>query len=256
MDHNLAQGGNGNRGNGAVVLVGEGMGGAIVTGYGGNLYGSDTLTVSDSTLTQNDAVGGNNNSGIASVAGLVGAGVGAGIANYQGSTATVSDSDLDRGQASGGHHNTAGGAGTVFAGLGAGGGVFNFLGNFNSPNYGNPTTNSTVVVSNCVIDLNQAQGGGGNAEGGGIANLLNATTTVVNSILILNQADGGGAGLGGGAYNDATSSLALTKALITFNDADGSPGIGGGVYTLGTFTDLFTLIVGNHASTSGDNIGH
>jgi hypothetical protein len=64
-----------------------------------------------------------------------------------------------------------------------------------------------------------------------------------------------GAGLGGGAYNDATSSLALTKALVTLNEAEGSPGVGGGVYTLGTFTDLFTLIVGNEASTSGDDVG-
>jgi hypothetical protein len=258
FDHNLAQGGNGNSGNGAVVLVGEGLGGAIAAGYGGDFFGPNTLTVSDSILTQNDAQGGNNNSGTASVAGLVGAGVGAGIANYQGGTATISDSDLALGRASGGRHNTAGGAGAVFAGLGAGGGIFNYLGNFNSPNYGSPLTNSMVAVSNCVIDLNQAQGGGGgNAEGGGIANLLDATTTATKSVLILNQANGGGgAGLGGGAYNDATSSLALTKALVTLNEADGSPGIGGGVYTLGTFTDLFTLIVGNDASTSGDNIGH
>jgi hypothetical protein len=52
--------------------------------------------------------------------------------------------------------------------------------------------------------------------------------------------------------------------LVTHNDADGGEGkgggadgagIGGGVYTLGTFTDLLTRIVGNDASTSGDNIG-
>ena len=87
--------------------------------------------------------------------------------------------------------------------------------------------------------------------------MLSATTTVTGSVLILNEADGdhGGAGLGGGAYNDATSSLSLTKCLVTLNRADGSPGIGGGVYTLGTFADILTLIVGNHASTSGDDVG-
>jgi len=37
--------------------------------------------------------------------------------------------------------------------------------------------------------------------------------------------------------------------------ADGAPGIGGGVYTLGTFTHTTTAIVFNFASTSGDNIG-
>jgi hypothetical protein len=114
-----------------------------------------------------------------------------------------------------------------------------------------------VTVSNCLIASNQAEGPGGNGEGGGIANVVDATTTVSSSILVGNEADGdgGGAGLGGGAYNDATSSLTLTQSLVTLNRADGSPGIGGGVYNLGTFTDPLTLIVGNHASTSGDNFG-
>ena len=43
---------------------------------------------------------------------------------------------------------------------------------------------------------------------------------------------------------------------MTQNQANGSPGIGGGIYTLGTFSyDAFTVILFNHASTSGDNIG-
>ncbi len=36
FDHNQAIGGNGNSGSGPVVLVGEGLGGAIVSGYGGD----------------------------------------------------------------------------------------------------------------------------------------------------------------------------------------------------------------------------
>ena len=111
-----------------MVLVGEGLGGAIVSGYGSDLFGPNTLTVSNSTLTGNTAQGGDNNSGTASVAGLVGAGAGAGIANYAGGTASVSGSVLYNGQATGGNHNTAGGGGAVFAGLGAGGGIFNYLG--------------------------------------------------------------------------------------------------------------------------------
>ena len=115
---------------------------------------------------------------------------------------------------------------------------------------------SVVTVSSCLIDHNQAQAvDSGNAEGGGIANVLSATTTVAGSTITQNQVNGGGAGYGGGAYNDATSSLALTDCSVTQNHANGSPGIGGGVYTLGTFTDPFTLIEDNHASTSGDNIG-
>jgi hypothetical protein len=45
-------------------------------------------------------------------------------------------------------------------------------------------------------------------------------------------------------------------SFVTQNQADGTPGIGGGIYTVGTFIfDAFTVIKENHASTSGDNIG-
>ena len=256
FDHNQALGGNGDTGSGPIVLVGTALGGTINSAFGGVATGgANTLTVSNCTMTQNDATGGDKNSGTASVAGLIGAGVGAGIANYFGGSANVSDTHLDQNQASGGNHNSASGAGVVFAGLGAGGGIFNFLGNYNSSGYGllNP---SVVNVSSCLIQLNQAQGGGGNALGGGLANLLDATTTVSGSFLIQNQADGGaGAGLGGGAYNDASSRLALSSCVVTLNQANGSPEIGGGIYTLGTFTDTSTVIEDNHASTSGNNIG-
>ena len=205
FDHNAAIGGNGDNGSGPVILVGEGLGGAIVSGYGGgslSIYGPTTLAVSNSTLTQNNAQGGDNDTGSATVTGLVGAGAGAGIANYLGGMASISGSELDHNQASGGHHNTTSGTGAVFAGLGAGGGIFNYLGNYNSPptDYG-PLNASVVTISGCTIDHNQAQGGGGsNGEGGGIANLLSATTRVTGTVLSQNQANGnGGAGLGGGA---------------------------------------------------------
>jgi fibronectin-binding autotransporter adhesin len=243
-----------------VVLVGEGLGGAVVSGYGGSVLGANTLTVSNSTFTQNAAQGGDNNSGTASAAGLVGSGTGAGIANYAGGTAIISGSVLDHNQAIGGRHNSAGGTGAVFANLGAGGAIFNYLGNYISPDIDfGPLIPSVVTVSDCLIDLNTAQGGsGGNGEGGGIANLVSATTTVTGSILILNEANGtdGGAGLGGGAYNDADSTLTLTNSLVTLNRARGARGIGGGIYTVGTFTlDAQTVIFFNQASTSGNNIG-
>ena len=84
-----------------------------------------------------------------------------------------------------------------------------------------------------------------------------ATTTVAGSILTLNEAQGGhgGSGLGGGAFNDASSSLSLTNSLVSLNLADGTTGIGGGVFTDGTFSDSHSLIFGNHASTSGNDIG-
>jgi hypothetical protein len=182
--------------------------------------------------------------------------VGAGLAHYLGATTSVSGSELDQGQARGGKGNSASGSpGAVFAGLGAGGGIFNFLGNYNSPSVGQLSL-SVVTVTNSTLDQNLTQVGGGNGLGGGITNLVSATTTVDSSFLTNNQAIGaGGAGLGGGAYNDATSSLTLTTTSVTSNHANGQPGIGGGVYNLGTFTvDALTVITGNHASTSNDDV--
>jgi hypothetical protein len=43
---------------------------------------------------------------------------------------------------------------------------------------------------------------------------------------------------------------------VTQNQANGHPGIGGGVYSLVTFSaDVLTVIRQNHASASGDDIG-
>jgi hypothetical protein len=257
FDHNQAIGGSGNTTSGPVIDNGTGFGGAILSGWGGQALGATTLTVSNSTFSHNNATGGDNNTGTGTVAGFVGAGVGAGIANYLGGTASISGSDLDHGQARGGRGNTASGTG-VFAGLGAGGGIFNAVGNYNSSGYGQ-FNRSVLTVTGSTIDHNQAQGGGGdNGAGGGIANLLSATARVDTSALTNNQAngDGGGAGLGGGAFNDASSSLTLTDSSVTQNHANGSPGIGGGVYTLGSFSfDALTSIADNHASTNDDNIG-
>jgi hypothetical protein len=43
---------------------------------------------------------------------------------------------------------------------------------------------------------------------------------------------------------------------VTGNLAVGATGIGGGVYTVGTFTeDPLTVVLFNHASSSGNNVG-
>jgi hypothetical protein len=87
---------------------------------------------------------------------------------------------------------------------------------------------------------------------------------VVDSVLAGNQALGGsggpggngGNGLGGGLYNDATSQATLSGSLIVDNQADGQ-GLGGGVYIAAggmVCADSDTLITGNHASTSDDDV--
>ena len=43
---------------------------------------------------------------------------------------------------------------------------------------------------------------------------------------------------------------------MTQNQAAGTPGLGGGIYNVGTFSfDSLTVIKHNHASTGGDNVG-
>jgi hypothetical protein len=253
FDQDEAIGGNGNTACAPMGLVGEGLGGAIDSGYGGSDVGANTITLCNCLVSGNNAQGGNNNSGTASVAGLVGVGAGAGLANYAGGSAYVSNSTVSLNVASGGRTNTTSGSGALLANLGAGGGIFNYLSNFNSAGYGQLDV-SVVNVSDSLIALNEAQASGC-GEGGGIADALSASTTVMHSTLTLNEAHGRQA-LGGGAYNDATSSLGLTKSLVTLNLASGSQGCGGGVYNVGTLTyDAFTIILFNLASTHGNNIG-
>jgi hypothetical protein len=72
----------------------------------------------------------------------------------------------------------------------------------------------------------------------------------------------GGNGFGGGVYVDAVSSVDLQSTTVTGNHANAGGGttgdgvgIGGGVYTLGSFSvDDPASIRDNHASTSNDDI--
>ena len=68
--------------------------------------------------------------------------------------------------------------------------------------------------------------------GGGLAVQGGASATLSASTVTHNQALGGAAGAGG----------------------SGGHGSGGGVYNLGTFTDLASVIKKNKASTSNDDI--
>lgn len=119
-------------------------------------------------------------------------------------------------------------------------------------NTGGALTLSAVTLSN-----NVALGGTSGGEGGGIANVSGGQLTASGVTFNRNVATGScSGGLGGGIYNDAISALSLSVSHVTRNIAAGSPGDGGGVYNLGTFTaDSKTVITGNRASTSGNNIG-
>jgi hypothetical protein len=100
---------------------------------------------------------------------------------------------------------------------------------------------------------------------------VGASTTVTDTLLMDNQAVGGAAsdggnggdGLGGGIYNGNEATLVVTGSTISGNQAVGGSGatdgqgIGGGFYladgSKGSIsTD--TIIMGNHASTSDDDV--
>jgi hypothetical protein len=97
-----------------------------------------------------------------------------------------------------------------------------------------------LTISACSVTENEADGGtgasggnGGNGFGGGVFIDAGASARVITSLIIGNQADGGAAGTGGSA----------------------GQGVGGGVFNLGTFfLDAASILLGNDASTSNDNV--
>jgi hypothetical protein len=99
------------------------------------------------------------------------------------------------------------------------------------------------TLTDCVVAHNKALGGIGDTGG---------------------PASNGGDAQGGGAHNVADATMTLTASAITHNRARGGKGkhggadgegVGGGLYNVGTLTvDPATVITGNHASTSHDDV--
>jgi hypothetical protein len=242
LRHNRAVGGAGNL---AGTLLGIGIGGGLANegaipidsasgiGLGG------TGTVSNSTITDNEALG-----CLGGAGGNGGDGLGGGLANIFGAILTVSGSTLTGNQALGG----AGGAGGN-GGSGLGGGLFNDRPSINPTNPGAPTV---LTVLGSTITDNEARGGAAGAggssaglgAGGGIASA--SILTILGSSLTHNWAIGhdgeggadGGDALGGGLYI-AGGTASLLTTIIDYNRALGGDGdtgsnggnaLGGGVY--------------------------
>jgi hypothetical protein len=264
FSQNQAIGGNGSV---STIRPGLGVGGALISG--GPAGPLATLVLTTSTFDHDQAIGGNGNQSSNPSPSVLGPddAFGGGL-HISGGTAAISDCTFE--------HNTAvagaGGAGQN-GGLAVGGG--GDVSNLFAPRL------LSATITNCTFDHNLAIGGqggsGGNsgdAWGGGFALLLGATLTVSNSTVDHNRAVGGesegggngGNGLGGGIYEDALSTLTLTGATVELNHANGGEGddgssdgqgIGGGVYITpggGACADVLTVIAGNHASTSDDDV--
>jgi hypothetical protein len=229
---NQAVGGAGANGK-AGVQGGAGSPGSVGEG-GGVAYIFSSGSVEGCTFDANVARGGAGGNGVGGAASGVGApGASGGIDLAFGAVVTVTDTTLTHNQAIGG----AGGAGAV-GGDGIGGAINVGTGVLFPPP--GSTDNSSLTLINCTLASNEAVGGaggssstGGNGLGGGLSVLAGGSASVTTSSIEVNRAQGGAASTGGTA----------------------GEGVGGGVYNLGTFTpDVVTVIEGNHASTSNDDI--
>jgi hypothetical protein len=214
FDHNRAQGGHGNSGVVGDVLVGVGNGGAIFNVGGA---GPGSLSLSNVTLMDNEAIGGAGNTGGEgnAVGAFAGDGLGGGLANWE-ATATVDDAFFSGNQATGGPGALGRGGAN-----GLGGGIANYFG-------------STLIASNCTLQYNRATGGAGDSGASG--------------------GDGFGGGVFNDGLSrwppnpGAASTLRIFGSTIAGNLATGDCAEGGGVYaTSGSpaCQDPSTSIAGN-----------
>jgi hypothetical protein len=147
LTHNLAAGGAGNSGN---ALAGVGVGGGLISWWVGA-----TTTISDSTISHNQAIGAPGADGL-----------GGGLANFFGSTVTVSGCTLT--------NNLAHGGNGTDGDDGLGGGIYN-------------GATSSLRLERSTGTKNHANGGdeGGEGIGGGVYNLgqfdFDALTRIVKN---------------------------------------------------------------------------
>jgi hypothetical protein len=243
---NLAQGG---------LNGGSGTGGAIAQDGTGA-----TLNLSSSLFLRNRALGGDGaGEGVGSGGGRA---AGGGVWNGDGAAATVTGSTFIGNVAVGGSTGPATGSHSYQGGNAEGGAIAN-------------TYDSSLSVTGCIIAGNSATGGGaapgrnnvvaGAGQGGGIFD-RDGSLQVTDSTISGNAAVAGNNGYsfdngGGGVFVSGTSAHAsFTDVLITLNSATVASGSGqangGGIYIgTGALTTLKkTEVIGNHASTAGDNI--
>jgi hypothetical protein len=212
------------------ALGGAAGAGASRAGIGGAISNATgTFTVSNSLFHDNQAVGGLDSG----VPGGFGAGSGGAIGNV----ARLGDAVLSVSRSTFTNNRAVGGAGTgALQQDGRGGAIASYV----FPGLPSAAVTATATVSYSVILGNQAIGGagttGGNGQGGGIANPFGGVLTVSNSLVALNRAVGGagngGDGQGGGIFNGGpsrvgTPSLTLQRSLLVFNQASGGAVVGG-----------------------------
>jgi CSLREA domain-containing protein len=215
-------------------------------GSGGGIANSGTLTVTNSTFSQNTGGTG----GLPGFRpGFFGGPGGDGGSIWNKGSLTVTNSILS--------DNAAGTGGILGGRGGSGGGIWN---------------SDTLTVSNTTLSHNRAGdgnddrslGGGNGGNGGGIYN--SGTLTVINTTLSYNNAGNGTEGIGGGfdggsgggIYNSDT--LTVTNSTLSQNTtgnggesggSGGGAGDGGGIWNSGTLTVSNTTLSQNHLGHNG-----
>ena len=174
-----------------------------------------SLTILNSTITSNQAIGGANATPTTAVP-LAGGALGGGIENLRSSTLTIVNSTLTDNVARGGS-STVGLGGTA-----VGGGIDN-------------NRSSALTMIDTTVAGNLAVGGtggsgfhGGDGTGGGLDNSRNSTASVLDSVFSDNQALGGaggfeaigGNGLGGGIEVGYYILLGISdQSVLTIRDS-------------------------------------
>ncbi len=220
-DNNAGSGGGiSNRGT-ASITDSTISGNSATHGGGGISNFQGTLTLNNSTVSDNDAERGGGIYNLFATMSITDSivsnnsaeGEGGGINNYMAGTMTVTDSTVSDNSAEG-----------------YGGGIFNEY-------------SATLAVTNSTVRNNSAGYGGGISNDGDIA--ANGAMTVTQTTVVNNSADFEG----GGIRNSGT--MALINSTISTNSANW----GGGIYDrFGNVDVRFTTIAGNSAVQEGASV--
>jgi CSLREA domain-containing protein len=232
---------------GTAWLSGLRITGGLATNSGGGIINFGTVTLTNSTLSGNEAPsgGGIRNLGTltltkSTVNGNESVGFGGGINNALASTVTVTNSTVNGNRADingGGIVNANTGTVTVKNSSVSGNSAADFGGGINNA--------GTFTLSNSTVNGNTA-----GDDGGGIYTGL-GTLTLTKSTVSGNQASGGS---GGGIYNGSGGGGSATVSNSTLS-GNAAAGGGGGIYnSSGTTTITNTTITANRAD-SDDNSG-
>ncbi|THH39504.1 choice-of-anchor Q domain-containing protein [Neolewinella litorea] len=214
--------------------------GPVATQGGGAIFNEGNLTIVDSKLTGNAAVGPS--------------GSGGAIFNAPGGALSISGTRIESNEANraGGGIEDVSGSGTVVTISDSKilrNTVNNAPGNGGGIHVG---SNGDVMLVGTTIDLNKA-----GAEGGGVWNGA-GTLTVDNSLVRQNVAMGNDADQGGGGlYNNGGGTIVLqNNARVLNNKATGTSGSGGGILNNVGTTLLISdsQISGNEANRAGGGI--